>query len=246
MKDIRIVQVGMENWATLCSIPERIEWIYVSPQDIEMFVEQRQTQIKELKKQKLIELPPKDQLLILTDASYPVSLGELSTLFGPYEVIYDKKWHVTDDVMQKFIHQMMGQAVDMSDVEQTVYRLSKSLFPGQYGSKLHIRDVQLSPFFSGKVTYEGDNYIVLEGLFGEGPGDYQQIAHYRYNIEYNSQALMAIWPEFIKELTCDIVYKIQLIQSGSEATVLQTWEIEESELVEQIPIDHDSDGYLHI
>ncbi len=238
------MQVGSENWADNYFIPERIEWTYLTPVEISSFVEREEKKIDALRKNK--QKPLKYQLLVLTDSCYSKDIFELAKLFDHYAVIYPKNIEQQDESTQQFLHQMMAQPMDMTNVEHLLYVLSKTLFSGQYGDKLHIRDLKVSDNFLGKISYEGNNYVQLDGRFGHSTEEYEQIANYVYNIHYPSTAMIELWPEFIKDSTCHIEYHMDLIQSGSDASIVKSWKVDEQGLQNQILIDSEFDGHLHI
>lgn len=268
---IAILQIGMEDWSNSLAIPEKLDWQYLHPEDIAMFVTAHQNWKQERKKleknleqlEKLKEKTPQIELeiknlrqtlkevlasqtvyaaLILSEKSYPTELSGLGEQFEPYQVFYPSHLEADGDTAA-FLRQKMAQSFVWEKRNELVYQLSKILFTGQYGAKLPIHDLQISPSFSGEIRFEGRKYLCLTGDFGE---DYRQIAFFRYNIQFMEWQFLNLFLDHWTDGQCQLKLSVSLIPSGATNEIAKEWTFEGSDLRQQLLIDGGMDGYLFI
>ncbi|HFI0144365.1 TPA: accessory Sec system protein Asp2 [Streptococcus suis] len=185
---------------------------------------------------------PRYAALILSDEVYPEVLEKVAALFKVYEMFYPIGWQAPE-WLQQLLRTSMAQTYDPGEKVAFVHTLSKGLFVGQYGAKVHIDDLEVSPNFSGKVQMQGRKYMTFEGEFGE---DFQQLAFFRYNIPYGEWQFLNFFLEHHHSSQTDVRMVVRLIPDGSTNQIYQQWEFDGASLKDQVVIDAAIDGYLFI
>lgn len=237
MKDekINVLQVGTTNWKRELTIPENIEWFYISPQNVEMF--SKTYRLQEAFKRRAIHA------VLLTDDFYDESILSLGGLFEPYSLLYSTGIgpNSVSDSVRRFLIAQMAYPVSMDNPNELVDVLSHTFFEKQYGDKFHTKDLIVSTSFKGKIGFDGSAYLTLEGHFGE---EFRQIANYAYNIP-KDEVPLEFWPEFIKEGPCELQYKLQIIPLGG-TKILSEIVVSEAELNKPFYLRDKQEGYLHL
>ncbi|HGD0618333.1 TPA: accessory Sec system protein Asp2 [Streptococcus agalactiae] len=237
---LTILQVGEENWATKENIPNNMEWLFIKPDQISDFVT---TENNYLTSSKLLQkLPRKISALLLTEQTYGPELSSLSSFFEVYEVFYPKDKHATG-ITEEFLRSKMAQRYDSSSPDQLIRQFYKGLFIGQYGEKLQVSQIQIRNDFEGVVNYQGNNYLELEGQFGE---NYSFLLNFAYNIPFSSDFYNELFLEHIIEGDIDIRLVISLIVDGSVDDIAKEWYFEKEDLNQLISLESDISGSLAV
>ncbi|HFI0791881.1 TPA: accessory Sec system protein Asp2 [Streptococcus suis] len=199
-----------------------------------------EAEIKRMSKK--IEQSLKFSALVLSDQPYPEDLLPVLDLFKVYEIFYPADGQVPA-WLQENLQKRMAQFYDAEKKLEFAYTLSQGLFVGQYGDKVHIDNMEVSPNFSGKVQMQGRKFMVLEGDFGQ---DYQQLVYYRYNVPYSSGQFLHFFLEHATEATNALQMVIRLIPNGSTNDIGKQWRIDGEALRDQIVLDAPFSGYLFV
>ncbi len=199
-----------------------------------------EAEIKRMSKK--IEQSLKFSALVLSDQPYPEDLLPVLDLFKVYEIFYPTGGQAPA-WLQDNLQKRMAQSYDADRKSEFAYTLSQGLFVGQYGDKVHIDNIEVSPNFSGKVQLQGRKFMVLEGDFGQ---DYQQLVHYRYNVPYSSGQFLHLFLEHATEATNALQMVIRLIPDGSTNDIGKQWRIDGEALRDQIVLDAPFSGYLFV
>ena len=137
-----------------------------------------------------------------------------------------------------------AQAVDFSDPQQLINDLSTSLFGGGYGDKLFPYSIQVNPSFEGAISYQGFEYVRLEGNFGN---DFQQLAYWSYNFTVNKNLPIELWLEYEKQGNCELRLVIHKIWSGSVDEIFEEILVTENDLEQALIMENkEGDCYLAI
>ncbi len=191
---------------------------------------------------KKIEQSLKFSALVLSDQPYPDDLFPVLDLFKVYEIFYPADGQAPA-WLQDNLQKRMAQFYDADRKSEFAYTLSQGLFVGQYGDKVHIDNIEVSPNFSGKAQMQGRKFMVLEGDFGH---DYQQLVYYRYNVPYSSGQFLHFFLEHATEATNALQMVIRLIPDGSTNDIGKQWRIDGEALRDQIVLDAPFSGYLFV
>ncbi|HEM3182164.1 accessory Sec system protein Asp2 [Streptococcus suis] len=198
---------------------------------------------KEIKRlQKKIDTSLKFSALVLSDDTYPESIMPILDLFKVYEIFYPQGSHATG-WLQEELRKRMAQSYDATKKSEFAHTLSQGLFVGQYGAKVHIDDLEVSPNFAGSIQMKGRKKLILEGEFEH---DYRQIAFFRFNVQYNADQFLNLFLEHETSSECSLQMSVRLIPDGATDHIVKEWKIEGEELRNQVVIDAEISGYLFI
>ena len=158
---MELLQIGQENWIQYFQAPENIIWHHTTIDDLSLFLEN-------LKKAKLAALSPvgegeeapkisiRFQGILITSSVRDQQLEPLMNMVESSAVFYDSTVELISEKTDGFIRRKLPQKVDVSENRfETLQFLSRICFPSQYGAKLKIPDIDVSPDFNGKVSYTG-------------------------------------------------------------------------------------------
>ncbi len=226
-KDIIVLQVGKEDWSSTLELPERVEWQFCPSTAIDAFLEK--------KAERKAQQAPEDKTpvsiyfhaVMITDSVTESQLECLEDSVDPYTVFVDKQVNLTKEDSKGFLARKRIRIIDFStNRQEKITWLSNNIYPGFYGAKLKTGDLDISPIFKGKVTYDGHVSTNVEGHFGE---DFRQVATFRYSLNTNHCA-QEIWQEYMKTPGCQIQLRIDKLQRGSLYTVLETLQLDEADM----------------
>lgn len=262
-KKLNIIQIGSKNWQGSCHIPDNINWLYLSPNDVETFVEEESAyrlafkrQQKEI--QRLLETeekvdtkamaklkpPTKYKALVLTDADYPKSILGMADFFEPYETFYDQTLNPTTEWTADFLHQSMAHRADFSEPQTMLNLLKKILFSSQYGAKMAVNSLQVSHNFSGSVLFDGSRYLVLDGLYGD---DYEQVAYFNQTIPYYGfEGAQDLFFDHQCDETVQTKIVVHLIQEGSIDHIIKEWVFDGTASKDELNLNFDGQGSLFV
>lgn len=200
-KDYKILQIGIDNWAHHYEIPENMDWYYFCPNS-------------SLALRKMMEMDSITNFhaILIEDGRYLADLLPFIHHIEPYSLFYDQDFKAPNSVIFDLLKQRCAQAVDFSDPQQLLHDLSTSLFGGGYGDKLFPYSIQIHPSFKGSISYQGFENVTLEGNFGE---DFQQLAHWCYNIIVAKDLPIELWLEYEKQGNCEFRLVVRKIWDGS-------------------------------
>lgn len=249
-KTIHVLQVGQNDWSQQYDIPESLAWHWIRPEEIPHFIEE-DTELRERnKKLRQKELPVEKKevtysALLLTEHQLDANLSVMDYLIQPYEVFYsqslDQQALSADN--KRFLKQKLAYAVDDSAPQHLINRLSKRLFIGQYGDKLHVNDLEVADWFSGEKINEGRRYLKLSGDF---TSDFRPIAQFRYNIPIAESTPLKLWLEYVKSDAVELKIKLVLFPSGATSEIAKEWLIEGSQFEQPIEIETPVDGVFSV
>lgn len=264
-KKEKIVQVGSSNWQKVYDIPDRLEWIYLAPEEIEAFAakehdyrrvfKEQQKKIQTLrdsgKKADLMAIkamtklkpPTKYKALVLTDADYPETILELEDLFEPYETFYDQCLTAETEWTKGFLHRKMAHPADFSDPVVMLNLFKKILFSSQYGAKIYVESLQVTDNFSGSALFDGGRYLVLDGIYGD---DYEQIAYYNMTLPYDENIPQDLFLDHRCDDTVQTKIVVHLVQEGAIDNIIHEWVFDGNATKEELNLNVDASGSLFI
>lgn len=259
-KKIKIVQVGQTNWSEHYDIPEALDWLYLKPEEVEDFMADYQAKKKAYKdEQKLLqELAEKGEkrlpkprfkppvrygALVLTDEDYPESLVDLAELFDSYTIFYDEEKQPNSAWVKDILYRKMAHRVKMTTPQDVIIELRICLFTGQYGAKVPVGTLRVTDNYQGKISYDGYSFLKLDGFYGD---DFQQVAHFHYNLAQYAYQSQDLFFEHICGEGVETKIVVQFMASGSLSHISQEWEFEGNQTKEQMTIDTTEDGVLAV
>lgn len=259
-KKLKVVQVGQTNWAAICDVPENLDWIYLRPEEMAAFVDDYRAREKAYKdEQKLLQElseqgekrlpkprhkpPVQYAALVLTDEDYPEDLVEFADLFDVYTIFYDEQHVPHSEWTKAVLYRKMAHMTNLSHPQDTMTELRICLFNGQYGAKIPVGTLRVTSNYQGSVSYDGYSFLKLDGFYGE---DFQQIAHFHYNIAQYAYQSQNLFFEHICGEGVETKIVVQFIPSGAVSHISQEWEFEGNQTKEQMTIDTTEDGMLAV
>ncbi|HGQ1533859.1 TPA: accessory Sec system protein Asp2 [Streptococcus pneumoniae] len=232
-KNYKILQIGIDNWAHYYEIPEKMDWYYFCPNS-------------PLALRKMMEMNSITNFhaILVEDGQYIRDLMHFVHHIEPYTLLYSQDFQTTDLGILDCLKKRCAQAVDFSDPQEFLNDLSTSLFGGGYGDKLFPYSIQVNPSFEGAISYQGFEYLALEGDFGD---TFSQLAYWSYNIVVSKNLPIELWLEYEKQGNCELRLVIHKIWSGSVDGIFEEILVTENDLEQALIMENkEGDCYLAI
>ncbi len=223
MDEIRILQLGNEDWRKSYRLPQGIIFEYCpilldeprKPYDI-VFLD---------------KTPSQEELELLQEAvtAYTLFVTGKVDIHGKMRELYDCK---------------MGRRIHEADIQAFLLQEIKYFFPKPYGEKFDHGNVAIAQGFSGFVKWKGNYSVTLRGDFGK---ELQQAVYWRNNIPIYRGQVLDFWLEYRKSAEIEVSLVITKFAVGSISEILQRWEFDERELDDVVYIDGGSaDGRIFV
>lgn len=213
--ELKILQIGTENWSKYQEVPEKMDWFFFWPRS--------STAIRKVMQMEGIH--SFDAILL----DKPSMIEDLQTIRGkiePYTIFYDETLSFTAEEEQFFL-ETCAQKADFSDKESLLILLSKSIFRGQYGDKLFPSRISVHPSLNDKATFYGLEGVEVTADYGD---DFRVLASWTYNIIARKNTPIELWLEYEKDDTCEIELHMRKIPEGSVADISETRVFSETDL----------------
>ncbi len=167
----------------------------------------------------------------------------LSKIAKPYAILYNGSIEDVSTEIRVFVKKFCPQLADLSNLELLFSDIKKCFSFRQYGDRIGVENYRLNKNFTGKVSFDGNSYLNLEGDFGS---EFNQLAYYVYNKDILNDQVIEFWPEYIKEDTVSIFYKVSYILRGSVDKIEKTVIFDENDLKDKIVLETPKDCYISI
>ncbi len=132
-----------------------------------------------------------------------------------------------------------AQHILEKDIQGFLLNESKYYIAKPYGSKFHLKDVAVAQGFSGKVKWDGNYSVTVEGKFGD---ELRQVAYWRYNAHLNQGKAIDLWLEYSKDPGVSISLEVTQFVQGSISEEAAHWEFSEDDLQQVIQLESKKDG----
>ena len=217
MAEICILQLGKENWNKLYQLPSNVRLDHVEcltkppekPYDI-CFLDREPLE-------KEIEILPREikaYTLFITDK------------------IYERDTGLTDRT--KWLCKCKkAKCIPSEDVQDFLRQEAGYYYPQPYGEKFALQDIEIAHGFSGKIRWNGNYSVTLEGDFGK---DFRQAVCWRYNILLPRGQSLDLWIEYRKNKNVNIIIRIVSYVRRGIAQISNQWEFNEEDLENVIQI----------
>ncbi len=231
MEEIRILQLGEEDWNRIYELPS---WIHLDYQDC--FCEPPE---KPYDLFFLDRLPMEEEIEPLYQAV------KAYTLF-----ITERAWDTAgmeygaDRNIRWLYRSRKAKPIKTEDIQQFLTQEARYYYPRPYGEKLNPKDLTIAHDFRGKIKWDGNYSVNLNGDFGKV---LRQAVFWRYNIILSRGHTMDFWLEYSKSPSIMIFLTVTKFASGSISHILEQWKFDERELRNVIQIDGGTtDGWLFV
>lgn len=220
LDEIRILQVGEENWSEKYRLPEGVSLYYTS---------------------RVSEYVDKPYDIVFLDRTlWQEELDYLDRAAKAYTLFVTEKVSISDD-MQWFYDSKQAQRLDTEQVQQFLLHEVKFYYAKPYGEKFRFSNVAVSRDFPGTVKWNGNYDVTLEGEFGE---QFSQAAYWRNNLLQRKEQVIDLWLEYDKSADVSICLVVtQFAANGSIGNILSRLEFGEKELERVIRLESDGDVF---
>jgi len=210
---IQILQLGNEDWNEIYTLPEGVTLDYA-----EEFTEPPE---------KAYDLFFLDRNLLEEEIRQVYRSAKAYTLFVTSKVDVRGR-------MEWLCRSRRAQHLPRADIQRFLTEESRYFFPKPYGEKFALRDVAVAHGFSGKVKWNGNQNILLEGDFGE---KFRQAAYWRYNNPLPEGEAADFWLEYDKDPSVEIVLEVTIFATGTASVVLERLELSEKDLEQVVRLE---------
>ena len=220
MDEIRVLQLGNEDWKQIYELPEKIDLSYM---------------------EKFTEVPKKKFDLVLLDRTpFEEEIVPLYQASKAYTLF------VTDRVriqgrMEWLFACKKGQYISEDKIQNFLLQETRFFYSRPYGEKFEPRDIAVAQGFSGAVKWNGSYSVDVSGVFGK---DFRQVLYWRYNIPLYKEQVIDLWLEYQKTPGVEITLSVTEFMRGSVSDILNEWEFNEKELEQVVRIEGKEDGLL--
>lgn len=213
MEEIRILQLGKQDWNNIYDLPQ---WVHldfaecfeiVPSQFYDLYFWDRTPQEKEI------------DLLYQAIKAHTLFITENVKVSGRVEWLCRSK---------------KAQYIAREDIQQFLLAEARYYYPKPYGDKFPMTDVAIAQGFSGKVKWNGNYDVTLEGEFGE---ELRQAVFWRYHIYLYQGRTMDLWLEYDKDPTVSISLEITQFAHASSDQVVRQWIFNEKDLEQIVQIE---------
>ncbi len=223
MDEIRILQLGPENFKNSCQIPAGTNFTY--------------EKIDTSAKAKMYDL------VFLTRSPYTEELPILYRLTRTYTLFAIEGTKLTEEAEEYFLCRK-GRYLPKEQLPAFFATEVRNFFPKPYGEKFSLSQFSVSQEFQGQISWSGNYKVSMTGDFGT---EMHQIAYWRNMIPVFSGQAIDLWLEYKKSPGVQISMKITQFLAGSLAEIQQTWEFSEEDMGNIVTIDNQKqDGPIFV
>lgn len=173
-----------------------------------------------------------------------VGLDILTKIADPYRILVnEKKYNISTVEINNFIKRFKVRKFNFDNKDYLCKILNKSFFKKHYGERINVQELQVTNNFIGSIEFHGKSYLELTGDFGS---DFSQVAYFCFNRPQKNNIVIELWPEFQKDDSVKIQYRVQSILSGSVDEIINEQIFSEKDLEDNIYIENEHDCYLFI
>lgn len=213
MNNIRVLQLGNEDWGEHYAFPAEVTVIY-EPLLTEM--PKKPYDVVFLDRQ-----PEGNEYGILQKCvcAHTLFVTEKVLLEGQMKLLFDCK---------------CGQILRETEIQKFLSEELRFYFPSSYGEKFNPSKLAVSEHFAGNIQWDGNYALTLQGDFGE---EFQQAAYWRNNIPLFAHQRLDLWLEYEKDPEVSVTLDITQFLSGSLSVVMNHWVFEEEVLRDIVQIE---------
>jgi len=218
LEEIRILQLGEEDWNKIYRLPE---WVRL---DYAEYLDGSSVKKNAGKPYDLCFLNRTPRIEEITPL-YKMTKVYALFITENVEVIGQTAW---------LCRCKKAQCIIKAEIQRFLSEESRYYYPKPYGSKINLRDVAVVQGFSGQVKWNGNHDVTFEGEFGE---DFRQVGYWRYNAFFNQGEVIDLWLEYNKDTQVSISLEITQFAEGSLSEVVAHRIFDETDLQDIIRID---------
>jgi len=221
--EIRILQLGTEDWNNCYHLPGYVELTFA---------------------EEFLEAPKQAYDLVFVDR--PIKKTELNALCKATKAhtLYVTAKEVWNDTMQEFYARKAGKRIAVEKVQEFLLKEARNYYAKPYGEKFNPKNVAVAQGFAGRVSWNGNERVLLEGDFGT---ELNQAVYWRKNVPVFEGQAIELWLEYEKDPEIEIALSVTQFVGGSISEVQQSWYFSEEELEDIVIIDNQlKTGFIFI
>lgn len=215
-QEIRILQLGPEDWSSKYILPDNINFCY----------SENFTQLeKKLYDIVFLDRVPRDEEiepLRKVIKAYTLYVTDRVEIFGETARLYASR---------------KGKRILIGDIQKFLLEETKFYYPHPYGEKFEPKDIAIAQGFPGTVRWNGSCSVILEGDFGK---DFCQAVFWRHNIPVFKGQIIELWLEYQKTSDIEICLTVTQFSKGSISNIIRRWKFDEEDLSQIVWIDSES------
>lgn len=213
MNTIRVLQLGENNWGEIYTFPEMVDFIHET---------------------ELTEIPRRPFDVVFVDR--PLEEGEQ---FLMHKMTKAYTLFVPDDVpvnqnLQWLMKYKKGKVLSRGEIQNFLFHELRYYFPDSYGDKQKPGSVAIAQGFKGKVKWNGQYSVELEGDFGD---EFSQAVFWRNNLLLQQGQAQDIWLEYKKSENVSIQIEVTQFELGSISKEVAKWVFDEKQLEDQMELE---------
>lgn len=223
---MRVLQIGRDDWSASSRLPAGVDWVFVHVDEESGFD---------------ADLIGRADVTIV-DALCPLDrLEAVEELITPYTLVVARFLKVAfGGSFDGFFARKAAAFRDVTDRGTVIAELPRKFFERQFGQKLEIRKLMVSPFHAGDASFEGNAFLATTVT----SPDFRQLVAWKENIPYENERPLELWPEFTRDEGCELRFVVQLIKSGTADVIAYQKSYSEDDLSEPVVFSHPTSGYL--
>lgn len=211
---IRALQLGKEDWSKHYNLPGNVNLYYT---DVFEEAPQRPFDIV------FIDRPLLDE-----------ELKPLQKATKAYTLFVTEGLELSAGMDEYYICKK-GKRIAEADIQRFLLEEVRNYFPKHYGEKFKLNNLSIAQGFSGKVNWDGNYRVTVQGDYGE---ELNQIAFWRNNIPVAQGEAIELWLEYRKDPGVEIALSVTQFVRGSLCNVQQKWLFSEAELDDLVLLDN--------
>ena len=218
MEEIRILQLGEEDWNRIYELPS---WIHLDYQE------------------SFCEPPWKPYDMFFLDR--PPLEEEIEPLYRAAKAytlfVTEKGWDRAgagsgaDSSISWLYRSRKAKPIKTADIQQFLKQEARFYYPRPYGEKFNPKDLSISHEFKGKIKWDGNYRVNLEGDFGK---KLCQAAFWKSFIPIFQGQVLNFWLEYHKSPSIMLFLTVTKFARGSISHILEQWKFDERELADVI------------
>lgn len=152
------------------------------------------------------------QVVLLKTPPAVSDMEVLKKKVEPYTLFFMDHAMEKDPQVFEFLMQKKAVYLEPKYIQSFADVLPYRYWEGQYGDKLAIDKIDITPAYTGNVSFIGYNYLMLETDFRNLDTEYVSWK-YNYNVEENEP--LELWPEYVKSPGVEVKLCIRFYERGS-------------------------------
>lgn len=210
MNKIRVLQLGNRDFSTCMQISPCAEWYYepdlsqLPNGGFDLVILDREVTEQEF------------EVLVLALRAY--------TLFLTGNVPLEKGCLAPRLMLRK-----RGKQLSLEELQTLLANELQDYFSGSYGEKYVPQNLAIAQGFRGKVSWQGQESVELEGDFG---AELVQAVYWRNHLPIEENQAIDFWLEYNKDDTVEITLEISFfnISYGTVPQTIQSWTFTEEQM----------------